>query len=267
MDDQMDGNLELVKNAVKFTHEREHAEGGFTLYQNNPDTKNTYYGVKILRLFNEEPYNKKNTIEWIKSLQKNRLFAIQGLFYRINILKYFKRKIFLPELNKLELSSISNFKTIEIAYFYLVVSKLLGLDNLTKIKKWMLKYQNADGGFGVHRSDVESTCYAIQSINYLEPSSIPRKNSVIDFIDYCQTSNGGFSFIPEIYPPYLEPTYSAVKTLNILHRKPDMQDEIINFVRNLQNKDGGFRRSKYIGISELEYTFKALNVLKCLKYL
>ena len=129
----------MVKNAIKFTHEREHSEGGFTLYQNNPDTKNTYYGVKILRLFNQEPYNKENTIEWIESLQKDRLFGIQGIFYRINILNYFKRKVRIPENYKLELNSIIEFKNLNMAYLHTIVSKSLGLNNLKDILKWILK--------------------------------------------------------------------------------------------------------------------------------
>lgn len=47
-----------LKAALKFTHEREYGKGGFTLYRYNPDTKNTYYGAKIRKTFNEEPYNK-----------------------------------------------------------------------------------------------------------------------------------------------------------------------------------------------------------------
>jgi len=50
-------NISLRK-ALKFVHDREHDEGGFTLYRGVPDTKNTYYGVKILEMFNEEPFNK-----------------------------------------------------------------------------------------------------------------------------------------------------------------------------------------------------------------
>jgi hypothetical protein len=35
-------------------HKLEHEKGGFAIYRGIPDTKNTYYGVKIFKLFDEE---------------------------------------------------------------------------------------------------------------------------------------------------------------------------------------------------------------------
>lgn len=78
-------------------HKREHEKGGFTLYSGVPDTKNTYYGLKILEMFNEEPYHKEKTIAWILKLQKDRMYSIHGVFYRLNILNIFNKEILVPE--------------------------------------------------------------------------------------------------------------------------------------------------------------------------
>jgi hypothetical protein len=252
---------------LRFTHGREHEEGGFTLYHGIPDTKNTYYGVKMIKMFNEEPYNKVKTIEWIEELQKGRMYGLHGVFYRVNILNSFKQKIRFPTQSISKLNSKNDFSNMKIAYYYTILSKILKLKNLKKIAKWILAYQNVDGGFGVNRSDIQSTYYAMESLNCINPSLINNKNLISNYVYDCQTWDGGFAFIPDIYPPYIEPTYAGIRILEILDIKPKKQDKIVHFVQNLQNSNGGFRRSKYIGISELEYTFKGLYILKSISYL
>ena len=44
--------MKILNNALKFVHGREHEKGGFTLYKGISDTKNMYYGVNILKMFN-----------------------------------------------------------------------------------------------------------------------------------------------------------------------------------------------------------------------
>lgn len=250
--------------ALKFTHEREHKEGGFTLYRGNPDTKNTYYGINILKMFNEDPYNKENTIRWIEELQKGRMFGIQGVFYRINILNSFERPINIPDEYISKLNLKTGFPSLKIAYYHLIISKILGLTNLSKMVEWILSHQNEDGGFGTNRSSIQSTYYALESLNCIDPSLIKMKDLIINYVYMCQTFDGGFSFVPNTYPAFIEQTYAGVRILEILGDKFQNRDNIIDFVCNLQNKNGGFRRSKYIGISELEYTFKSLYILKSL---
>ncbi|MCE5213923.1 MAG: hypothetical protein LLF83_04295 [Methanobacterium sp.] len=143
---------------------------------------------------------------------------------------------------------------------------MLGLNNIHDVKDWIISHQNKDGGYGLNKSDIDSTFYAVHSLNCINPSLIKNKSLIIDFINQCQTIDGGYTFIPEIYPPYIEPTYSGIKTLEILGSKPNNKNKIIHFIGNLQNDNGGFRRSKYMGISELEYTFKGLCILKNLSY-
>lgn len=88
---------EGVKRALEFVHGRERGNGGFTLYEGIPDTKNTYYGVLTLKLLGIEPENMDKTIEWVEYLQRGRMFGLKGLFYRVNILKLLNRE---PELNE-----------------------------------------------------------------------------------------------------------------------------------------------------------------------
>jgi uncharacterized protein len=252
----------LLKRALNFVREREHIEGGFTLYKGIPDTKNTYYGVKILEMFNIEPHNKEKTIEWIQKLQKDRMYGIKGVFYRLNILDIFDVKIEVPENYITKLNGKTEFGSLELSYYYAFISNILELDNLSKIADWILSHQNEDGGYGSHRSEISSTYYALETLNFIDPSLIKMKDSIIDFTQRCLTKEGGFTFIPDIYPPYLEPTYEGIRIQEILAKEPINHNKTKEFVQKLQNSNGGFRRSKYLGISELEYTFKSLYILK-----
>jgi len=212
--------------------------------------------------------NIENTINWLERLQTQGAHGIYGWFYRISLLDHFQREIKIQNSLKDELNSKKEFFNLKIAYYHVVLSKILGLDNLPEIGKWILKYQNRDGGFGIIRSDIESTYYALSSLNCINPNLIRKKESIVIFAQRCQTADGGFSFVPDIYPPYIEQCYAGVRIHEILGKTDDLnKDKLIEFVKNLQNSNGGFRRSKYMGISELEYTYKALYILKSISYL
>jgi len=217
-------------------------------------------------MFNQEPYNREKTIEWIQSLQKDKMYAIQGVFYRVNILNLFNEEIPVPASYINKLKSKTKFANFEVAYYHTIISHILNLDNLANVTSWILSHQNRDGGFGLGRSDILSTFYALESLNFIDPSLIKMDDNIMEFVQNCLTVDGGFTFIPDIYPPYIEPTWAGIKICEILNKNPLQSDKTIQFVLNLQNNNGGFRRSKYMGISELEYTFKSLSTLKSLNY-
>jgi hypothetical protein len=217
-------------------------------------------------MFNQEPYNREKTIEWIQCLQKDKMYAIQGVFYRVNILNLFNEEIPVPVSYINKLKSKTKFANFEVAYYHTIISHILNLDNLANVTSWILSHQNRDGGFGLGRSDILSTFYALESLNFIDPSLIKMDDNIMEFVQNCLTVDGGFTFIPDIYPPYIEPTWAGIKICEILNKNPLQSDKTIQFVLNLQNNNGGFRRSKYMGISELEYTFKSLSTLKSLNY-
>lgn len=258
--------ITLLENALNFIHEREHEDGGFTLYKGVPDTKNTYYGVKTFKMFDRDPFNKEKTIKWIQKLQNDRMFGIHGVFYRVNILDLFNKEIKVPESYVVRLKEKTDFVNLEAAYYHTIVFKLLEIDN-HDIVEWIMARQNDDGGFGSGRSDILSTYYAVESLNNIDPSLIKDAGPIIEYTKDCQSKEGGFTYIPDIYPPYLEPTYSGVRIHEIMGIEIDNLENTMKFTQKLQNRNGGFRRSKYIGISELEYTYRALYILKRLYYL
>ena len=213
-------------------------------------------------MFNEEPYNKEETLNWFKKLNEGRIFGIKGIFYKLNALKSFNIQPTIPDEYASKLLSKIAFNTLETAFLCTKILKLTGYNNLYNIAYWILSFQKEDGGFGVNRSDIISTHYAIESLNQIDPSLITSKNAILNFTDKCKSDNGVFNSTPINYPPYIETIYAGIKIHEIMNQKVKNPSKIINFVLNLQNRDGGFRRSKYIGISEIEYTYRALYILK-----
>ena len=73
--------------------------------------------------------------------------------------------------------------------------------------------------------------------------------------------HGGFTEVPYSLPPYLEPTFYALRGLKLLGEKPRYVKSHIQFIRTLQNPNGGFRRSLEMGISNFQNTYRALRAL------
>lgn len=217
-------------------------------------------------MLNEEPYNKKETIKWVENLNKGRLFGIKGIYYRLGALNLFDMKTEIPEEFASKLMSKIAVNSLETAFLSTNILKMTGYNDLHSIAEWILPFQKEDGGFGVKRSDVISTYYALESLNQIDPSLIKVKNRILNFAEQCKSYDGVFTSTPINYPPYVETIYAGIKIHEILEQKVKSPNKIIKFVLELQNKNGGFRRSKYIGISELEYTYRALYILKSLSY-
>ncbi|KAF5035710.1 prenyltransferase/squalene oxidase repeat-containing protein [Methanobacterium aggregans] len=261
------------EKALKFVYNREHPEGGFTLYEGIPDTKNTYYALKTLQIMGKKPKNLEKTLKWISYLHNGRMFGLKGFFYRLNILKLYGIKLEVPEKYKMILTMRNEFSTMEVAFLNTAVLKLMGYQNFENVKDWVLQQKKEDGGFGRTTSNIMSTYYALEILNLVDPKVMDQifledfLEKLIGFTVKCQTSDGGFAYKPGTYPSYIEGVYAGIRIHELLDREPKNHERIIDFTKKLQNSDGGFRRSKYLGISELEYTFRAIYILKSLSAL
>lgn len=259
--------MKVLENAIRYVHLREHDEGGFTLYEGIPDGKNTYYGLSVLNLLGKKPYNINKTMKWLEKLQNKRIFGIYGKFNLLNSLAMVGKK---PEILDRYIHTLlekEEFPSLDIAYLVTVILKLTGYNSFNHITQWILSQQNEDGGFDTNGSDIESTYFAVDALNIINNSLIENKKHILEFSNKCRTKEGIFAYTPISYPPYIESVYSGVRIYEILGKNLENRESIEKFVLKLQNADGGFRRSIYMGISELEYTFKALYILKFMEFI
>jgi len=250
----------LEDKVLNFIRKRSHEDGGYTLYEGLPDSKNTYYAIKSFQLLGREPANLAKTLKWLEEVHSRGSFSAQGLFYRCSILKEYNRDHRIPKKFIRRLQETYKRSDLEITYY---IDSVLRMHNiiLDEIPDWIISQQNPDGGFGKYGSDIINTQYALEILK-AHKYKIDKK-SIKDYLKDCE-NEGLWSFTPISYPPYIETIYAGFRISEILNLKVKDKN-ILNFILSLQNNDGGFRRSTYLGISELEYTYKSLYIIKSLE--
>jgi len=125
----------------------------------------------------------------------------------------------------------------------------------------LLRYKNDDGGFGAHgHSNLNSTYHAVASLSNLSYPVRSLKDTLA-FVRSCEKPTGGFTVVPNTFPPYMEHVYYGVSTLNLLGERANYPEETAKFVLKCQNPNGGFARSD-LGLSTFEDTFYAVTVLR-----
>lgn len=128
-----------------------------------------------------------------------------------------------------------------------------------KIIEFVHKFRIGDG-YGVTHPTTTMTYQALYTL-----SSLGRKEDTRHF-ELCEVCGdwGGFTEVPNSLPPYIEPTFYALRGLELLGRKARCIKAHIRFIRSLQNQNGGFRRSYELGISTFQNTYRALASLEVL---
>lgn len=120
--------------------------------------------------------------------------------------------------------------------------------------------QNADGGFGIGKSDIASTAYCIAIGETLGIRANAQKAE--GFIRLCRSGHG-YATAPRSAPAFVECTYFACWALRMLGGRIPI--DAVKFAEMLQNGDGGFRRALAGGISTPANSFFALGVIELAK--
>jgi hypothetical protein len=119
-------------------------------------------------------------------------------------------------------------------------------------------YKRPKGGFGVDHASIYSTYNAVQAL-YFSPSDCLA--GVSQWIRRCERKTGGFSHAPMNTPNYLDEIHRGLSIIRAVNERPRYPRETAQFIGQLQNANGGFRRAVDPGISRLENAFYALNAL------
>ena len=118
------------------------------------------------------------------------------------------------------------------------------------------------GGFGVPAPSLEVTCWALETLSLLD--SLPEAGSVEKWVLACENEDGGFSSNPYSRTAFVENLFSGLRALEILGSKSRYPLSHAEYVTSLQNANGGFRRSRELGSSSLEFTYYALRSMRLL---
>ncbi len=267
-------NIEKLRD---FVLSRRAEDGGFSFCKPlSSSLPETYYAVYILKSIGVEIPNREELVDFLRNNLRKEQYSI---FYIFSTLKLLGEK--LPDMSAFLLNRLDevvqkvpsrdfsveigttatySFETPNILREICVLSaslKLLGRNIPDAVKNFIKRFRR-NGGFGTITPNLQETYYCVFVLN-----DIGMKSDVISFIKQRECHIGGFTKIPNGYPPYLEDTYYALSCFSILGYRY-ANEKTIDYISSLQNSDGGFRRSIYGGISSLEYTYYAVASLKYL---
>jgi hypothetical protein len=264
---------------IRYVLERRCRSGGFCFYKlEEPNGSDTWFALSILDLFHDE-FEDEATIAYLRAMQHpdGNYDSIYSAYYSIKSLSlmgaapkedprsYLVKHLgqFRFDARKLPAEVISMFKRTS----YLVdLCSAAGIDAGTDIRERMidfiLSFQNEDGGFGHLRSTLHETSLALGMLQRLgfPPGNLETES----FIRLCETPVYGFVDIPRTSLGYLEYVHAGVIASNILAERPHYEVQCADFIRNCQNRNGGFSRTMHGGIATLENTWHGIHALAIL---
>ncbi|MEM3071941.1 MAG: prenyltransferase/squalene oxidase repeat-containing protein [Candidatus Bathyarchaeia archaeon] len=269
-----------VDKVVRYVFIRQNADGGYSFAQGGDSSvEDTYYGVRILGMLGVKPLNKDRTVAFLKRMQHGdgSYDSVKVAYYAVKTLKELGSK---PEraVKKFVYSmrrrdggygsrevDVETSSELETTYIALKLLKLLEAPLKPTATKFILSLKNPDGSFG-HRgySRLASTYHALACLKLLEFDG--KFEDTLRWILGCENPKGGFARSPEVHDPYfvVDDLYYAVKALEILGEPARYPVQHLRLIGKFQNRNGGFRRSIFIGISTFESTYYALSSLKTL---
>jgi hypothetical protein len=270
-----------LKQISRYVMDRQNQDGGYTFAQwTESSAQDTYFALHILQMLGTTPEHREDTIQFLQDLQNadGSYDSINVAYYCISALSRLGTKprydfrAFANSLRRshggfgsldVDIETSSEFETTYLAVFVL---KSFGEIQSDKITPFILKRMNSDGTFGsgTGYSTLASAHFATASLWLLDypVSSLAR---AVEWLRHCQLSNGGFTSDPrDSSYLVLEDTYYGLNVFHHLGINPSYPQATLQLVKRFQNKNGGFRRSIFMGISTFESTFHALSCLQLL---
>ncbi|WP_297419242.1 hypothetical protein [Thermococcus sp.] len=268
-----------IDGVLDYVGKRRHEDGGYCFVSVLDDTNvnDTYYAIKLYNLLGMEVPDKEKTIEFLSNAiqPQTAVVAIAMALEGLAVLgaKDLAREhvdIVFTKYNPLEgkfavgLGGSEEFGTatpIEATYWVVKAFNAIG-HNFSKeekeaIREFVMRFRNGNG-YGTKHTSTTMTYQALHALHvlgYRPPKSPHFKN--------CELCGdlGGFTEVPYSLPPYLEPTFYAVRGLELQDETPTCPRRHVWFIRQLQNSNGGFRRSLELGISNFQNTYRAVAVV------
>lgn len=248
-------------------------DGGFAFCYPLPSSlPETYYAVYILDVLGEKIDDREKLVNYLRSSLKMNPHSVYFVLKTLDILgeelpdvsdfaierlrKAMGRAVATKDVHELESGITATYSfdmpnVLREVYSLVTVLRLLNVEceEMSRAKKFVEMFRK-DGGFGVKDPTLEDTYYAISVLRR-------RDEKALGFIMEREWKDGGFSKVPGSYPPYIEDTYFAVESLHVMGVRY-RNYRTVRYLASLQNADGGFRRSVFLGTSSLEFSYYAV---------
>ena len=270
----------LRMRAIEYIMQRHCKSGGFCFYRlEEPNGSDTYYALASLKLLNV-PYRDEKTIRYLQGTQsKDGSFeSLFAAFYAVKGLQLMDEKpaydpvpyilshIRLHHIENLPADVISIFQSLYLLSEICTTLEIqLDEDWKGQIIRFAFGYRNGDNGFGHPYSTLLETWQALTILNWL---SYPiERLSSIDFLAKCEDPIYGFVDVSGMSPSFLEYVHAGISVCRLLVYEPRYRETCIEFIRDCQNRTGGFSRATNAGIATLENTYLAVHALALLSAL
>jgi len=268
-----------VDKLLEYVSERRHEDGGYCFVSLLDDTNvnDTYYAVKIQKVLGIETPEAEKTVEFLENAIQPQT-AVVAISMALEGLALLGAKdialehvdIVFTKYNPLEgrfavgLGGSEEFGTatpLEATYWVLKAFNAIGYkvndEMRDRIREFVMGFKMGTG-YGVKQPTTTMTyqaLYSLHSLGYRPPRT--------DHFKKCELCGdwAGFTEVPYSLPPYLEPTFYATRGIELQGQPPSCPERHAWFIREIQNSNGGFRRSIELGISNFQNTYRAVAVL------
>ncbi|PIP32864.1 hypothetical protein COV53_03745 [Candidatus Gottesmanbacteria bacterium CG11_big_fil_rev_8_21_14_0_20_37_11] len=271
---------------IEYLEDKHLPDGGYFFAKVEPSSGlDTYFAVKTLKLLGTKPGNIQSVISfWKNEDRSGNIDDLEGLYLYAETLKELSICTQALERHKKLLNEIYQdnqllrkraFKTVsgdfglydasvntlftdilegelkELYYFTSLISQFQLEIEEKRIIQFIFSLQNKDGGFGkIRDSQSATTYYALKILNLL---SYPVK-SLIKTKEHVKREWSKVN--------YLEDLFWHIESLSLLKLPFPSSEQIILFLYDCFRDNGGFSRSRNLGIPTIEYTYYAVSILK-----
>lgn len=271
-DSTINSSISFQKEVTAYIEQRHLEDGGYFFARMPPSCgMDTYFAVKSLAILGKKPDRQDMVINFLLKLMRDDSWGgIPGVFVAVSVLaelgqltndifRYAKERIMATQ-NKA--GGFGTYKNIDVE----ISSELEGTCRAVAVLKtvragydkqktinFVLRFQNQDGGYGSKgRSTLASTFYATETLRMLDFET----SGLDETKNYLRDKEGNWQV------QFIEDLHWLVKALSNVGEKFKFSKRAINFVRDCQRSNGGFSRTRIMGIATLEYTYYALSILR-----
>ncbi|NMB56576.1 hypothetical protein GYA19_01395 [Candidatus Beckwithbacteria bacterium] len=275
---------------IQYLQARHLSDGGYFFARVTPSSAlDTMCAVETLKLLNSKQIPISEIMRFFKNEDKEgNLKCISSLFFavqtykalKIDISEFKKYSPFILENTtnknifkkkkfkaKAETKFLLSDNSVNTLYLDLVEGEVKDLYYLTFLCKnfnineanqniidFILSLENTDGGFGnIKGSELSTTYYALKILKKLNYPLVKLKKTINFLKRQIERAN------------YLEEYFWAVESFILLKISIPRQSSLLSFLIACQKGNGGFARSQFIGIANIEQTYQAVTILKHLE--